>query len=140
MRPSWYEYAGDNPLSFEDPLGLKVKNNTNCRIYVKPETSSHPVPVYPGGEYSGAQDGYADPCEFKNQVFKTVDNVDVTIGPDHKPTTSGGGIKGAVGQLTIGGVKDTTWQTDLHKKKDYGWDELFKMSDPSKCLCCGTPR
>jgi hypothetical protein len=108
-----------------------VKNNTKCRIYVKPENGTTPVPVYPGGEYPGKQDGYADPCKFPNQVFKTVDDVDVTLDSDHDPDTNGGPM-----QWFLGGWKDKDWQKKLHKKKDHGWDELFKKSDPGKCLCC----
>ena len=79
-RVDWYGYGANNPLFFIDPLGLKVKNNTNCRIYVKDSTTSQAYPVYPGQEWTGLQDGYADPCKFPNQVFKTVDGVDVTVG------------------------------------------------------------
>jgi RHS repeat-associated protein len=136
-RANWYGYASSNPLFYTDPLGLKVKNNTSCRIYVKPETGGDAVPVYPGSEYSGDQDGYADPCKFPNQVFKTPNGNDVTIGPDHAPGTSGG-VKSTIAQMLIGGWKDQDWQKKLQKKNDFGWDELFKKSDPGKCLCCAT--
>lgn len=129
---SWYEYAANNPRSYTDPLGLKVKNDTNCRLYVKPEGSATPVPLYPGQEYPGDQDGYADPCKHAGQVFRTVDGVDVTVGSDHSPSTSGSFF----GQMILGGWKDKAWNQKLKEKKDFGWDPLFKKN---QCLCCATP-
>jgi RHS repeat-associated protein len=135
---SWYEYGQNNPLTYLDPLGLKVKNDTNCRLYVKESTTSKVHPLYPGQEWPGPQDGYADPCKHPGFVFKTADGVDVNVGPDHQPNTSAGGVISTVGQIIKGGWKDQDWQKNLHKKEDKGWDPLFDKSQPGKCLCCAT--
>jgi RHS repeat-associated protein len=131
-----YDYAMGNPLYYVDLLGLRVKNDTKCRIYIKEEKTGNVHPVEPGKEWAGSQDGYADPCKFPGKVFKTVDGVDVTVGSDHQPDTDASGVFSAAGQLWDGGWKDKKWQDDLHKKKDFGWDDLFKSSDSKNC-CCG---
>jgi len=137
-RVDWYGYGANNPLFFIDPFGLKVKNNTNCRIYVKDSTTSQVYPVHAGQEWTGPQDGYADPCRFPNQVFKTVDGVDVTVGADHQPDTNASGVISGIGQMIKGGWKDQNWHKGLQDDNDKGWDPLFDRSQPGKCLCCAT--
>jgi hypothetical protein len=130
-----YRYAGDNPLANIDELGLKLTNSTKCVIYVKPENSDLPVLVPPGQTYAGDQDGYASPCTNPDQVFKSIDNVDVNVGPKG-PDTDANGFISAIGQVIKGGWKDEEWKKKLDKKGDHGWDKLFDKSKKRKCLCC----
>jgi RHS repeat-associated protein len=134
-QPNWYGYAGDNPLSNIDELGLKLTNSTKCVIYVKPENSGVPVLVPPGQTYPGDQDGYAAPCTNPDHVFKTVDNVDADVGPKG-PDTDANGFVSAIGQFVKGGWKDEDWKKKLDKKGDHGWDKLFEKSNKIMCLCC----
>ena len=91
--------------------------------------------------------GIADPVTHPGQVYKSTDNVDLTVNEDgsikEKYT---GGFKGRKWKWTkeqgarvrpgkeASGWKPKAWRDDyLHKKlNDTGWDKLFEKAEPNK--------
>ena len=147
--PNPYVYVANRPTRFFDLEGLFLQNNTNCTLYIKESTRGKTHAVSPGQQYSQEIDGYADPCNHPNQVYKTTDLVDVTVDKDHKPHTSvrddmtplwesfGShfSTEGSTSFSFRGGWHDSSFKAKLDKNGDTGWDELFDKSQKKNCAC-----
>ena len=142
-----YAFCGDDPVNYVDPLGLRVVNNSEFPIWVKPENNDDPkysatgsYPVKPGATWDKPQDGISVPYSKPNSVYKSVTGVDLTVNSDGSISWSGGGIKGNAGMISIGGWQGRDWLSSLHGRSpsDKGWDNLFRDAksrpggDPSK--------
>ena len=122
-----YSFCRNATTIWIDPLGEDVKNSSSCPVVVKPGSDKDPpVVVPPGGEYKGTQDGVYTCCGDKCQVYKTVNNINVTVTSDNSFDWSGGSLKEKIGQVCIGGCKD-----DNFLKKWPNWPSKAKV----KQLC-----
>jgi RHS repeat-associated protein len=132
-----YAFVGNNPVNWVDPWGLEIINYSDDTVYYKPENDSSALPIAPHTIYGGTQDGFAIPCLYPGQVFKTITGVDVIIHEDGSIELIAKSEKQAVGQSAIGAWKDLEWNLFLQDVKgDYGWDALFKRSlKASKEIC-----
>ena len=135
-----YTFCANNPINFIDPWGLVVYNDSSRTIWVKPEDTTDAIPIPPGSAWPQDQDGLADPDMHPNQVYKSVNGVDLWVNEDGSIDwrTDGEGfwrVRGAFWEQFSprGGWKDEDWLKGLHKKKDSGWDNLFKKSKPKDC-------
>ncbi|MCP4548091.1 MAG: hypothetical protein GY835_16630, partial [bacterium] len=139
---SLYVYAGNDPVNHVDPDGREVTNNcTDCTTYVKASETADVTSYSPGGIHHGEQDGLAIPDKRPGEIFKTVERVDATVGPDGDVDTEipydrdlGDYIYRVGGQFWDGGWKDLDWLREVHgdnpKNYDHGWDRLFNAADP----------
>jgi RHS repeat-associated protein len=130
--PNFYLYAKNNAITYADPFGLEVINNSGGRIWVKEEGSGSTHPVDPGATYSEPHDGLAVPDHRPGEVFKTGNGIDATVNSDGTVDTSGGNPIEKAYQWWEGGWKDKSWNDELHEDGDTGWDELFERSRPPK--------
>lgn len=123
-----FAYASQNPVSYVDPRGLSVKNNTCSTIWTKPEVRNTAVPIPPGSTYDGPQDGVAVPSAHPDQVYKNVDGVDLVVNPDGSVSIPNwlDWLKQKVAEaVERGGWEDIDWLNRLHDAGDHGWDDLF---------------
>jgi RHS repeat-associated protein len=132
-----YAFVGNNPVNWVDPWGLAIINYSDYEVYYKPEETEFAFPIRPRTTYGGTQDGFAIPCLYSGQVFKTVTGVDVIIHEDSSIELIAKSEKQAVGQSAIGGWKNLEWNLFLKEvEKDFGWDALFEKSlKASKEIC-----
>ncbi len=147
-----FAYVVDRPTSLSDSVGLYLRNNTDCVIYIKESERSITHAVGPGDEWPVEIDGYADPCEHPSQVFKVTNLVDVIVDKNHKPHTNvrkemvtwkedlGFSVlqtEGAAESDSDGGWHGADFNNILHSKKqpDHGWDDLFDKSLARNCPC-----
>ena len=147
-----FSYVLGHPLIFSDPLGLWLKNNTPCTLFIKESERGKVHPVPPGREWPVELDGYADPCKHPNEVFKSTDFVDIDVDSKHVPHTLirkdmvtlreeyGYRLRqdeGHVENVKEGGWHGRDFLIILHNQKpsDNGWDDLFSLSKPENCCC-----
>jgi len=116
-----YSYANQNSLSFYDPYGLDVLNNSPGPVIVKGGGRNEPngrqttdglvTTIGPGETFPGGQDALmTNQGPNAGDVFKTVNNIDAIVNPDGSIDTNvapGTGpidsIAAFFGQMIIGG-------------------------------------
>jgi hypothetical protein len=89
----------------------------------------------PGYSYIGEQDGIAAPCARPGEIYKSSDLVDLQVlgGATVIPYSFFPPMM--LFQLA-GGWKGSSWQAELNRHGDTGWDALFTASnDKSVCPC-----
>lgn len=117
---NYYAYAANNPASWSDPSGLKVTNNSDCTIFVKPEETGDAIPLGPGQVHPDQQDGIAVPESHPGQVYKTRNYTDVVVNKGGDVSSSG----------------PISWILNIRAgwmpkgwRPDAGWDALIAASN-----------
>jgi len=118
--------------------GGSYTNKSPFITWVKGENTNNVYPVLPGVTYPWSIDGFADPIHHPGQVFKVIDRLHTFYVSDKlEPTIlfQSNNVFEAltrkeIAQPIVGGWKDHDWQSQLHAKKDFGWDNLFSASQP----------
>lgn len=107
------------------PVEIKAdaENQSSHTIYVKPEHGNTPVAVRPGYTFRGAHDGIAVPEQHPDMVFKSVDNVNITVDRAGNVFISGGSFVERAGQSIIGG-----WKHGDFKNQHRDWKPLIELS------------
>ncbi|MBS0618895.1 MAG: hypothetical protein JSR44_11950 [Spirochaetes bacterium] len=118
--------------------GGSYTNKSSFITWVKGEKTNNVYPVLPGVTYPWSIDGFADPIHHPGQVFKVVDRLHtfyISDKPEPSISFQSNNVFEAltrkeIAQPIIGGWKNQDWQSQLHAKKDFGWDNLFSASQP----------
>ena len=113
-----YQFCSGHPF-LNDKLGLEVFNKSRCPVVVKPEDGKDkPVVVMPGKTYIKKQDGVYKCCDRDVDciVFKTVNNVDVTVNDNGFETSGGSMFERMLQCCGRGGCKKEKF---LSKNKDW---------------------
>jgi RHS repeat-associated protein len=126
--PNLFRYVENGPSKWADPFGYDIVNNSNFTVWVKPELTKQAVMLPPKDRYPDPHDGFAIPGARPNEVYKTVQGIDVTINPDGTVTESGGSFTQKIGQFITGGWKDEGWVKGLNERGDDGWNDLHSRS------------
>jgi RHS repeat-associated protein len=136
-QPHLYAYVGSHPVIRTDPSGKRVKNNTPYTIFVKDEFTDKVTMIAPGGVWPYRQDGFSAPAIRKCQVYKTGDDINVTVNSDGSVTKEGGSRFEQAYDFLMGGWEDGSWLDGLIANGDTGWRFLFETAGyhDKKCGC-----